>query len=269
MSLVIFVSDRTNKITCHICQQASIIIGRSQESDVQLDDASVSKAHCRVDRADGGVSVTDLGSSNGVFVNGERQGETRMIGASDLVQIMDFTLMVRALSADEALRFEAGQDPRCVAPAPLLELTRILKEKASEPSLADGLSSPLTPPREPSLNSIVNVLAPSEPAPSGRQPSSLNSIFDAVTPAPSEPAPSGRQPSSLNSILDAVTPAPSEPAPSGRQPSSLNSVFDAVTPPPSEPTPSGRQPSSLNSIFDAVTPSSRSKLSSPQDKDEE
>ena len=200
MSLVIFVSDNTSQISCHICQTASVIIGRAPESDVRLDHPSVSKAHCRVDRVNGLISVTDLGSSNGVFVNGLRRENDHVIEPTDLIQIMDFSLMVRSLNTDEAKRFEAGQDPMCVAPAPLLELKRLLEAKASEPN------------------------------PIGHEPSSLNSIFDAVTPTPSEVAPLGRQPSSLNSIFDAVTPAQEEPAPTKRQPSSLNSIFDAVTP---------------------------------------
>lgn len=49
------------------------IIGRGQQADLRIDDASVSREHARlVHNADGWL-VVDLGSSNGTSVDGERQ----------------------------------------------------------------------------------------------------------------------------------------------------------------------------------------------------
>ncbi len=46
-------------------------IGRAPESGIQFDDDHVSRNHAQV-RCDGNVWLTDLGSANGTFVNGER-----------------------------------------------------------------------------------------------------------------------------------------------------------------------------------------------------
>lgn len=44
-------------------------IGRSDESDVQLDDRWLSRQHCELDVRDGEVVLRDLGSKHGTFVN--------------------------------------------------------------------------------------------------------------------------------------------------------------------------------------------------------
>jgi len=44
-------------------------IGRSDDSDVQLDDRWLSRQHCELDVRDGEVVLRDLGSKHGTFVN--------------------------------------------------------------------------------------------------------------------------------------------------------------------------------------------------------
>ncbi|MDQ3530139.1 MAG: FHA domain-containing protein, partial [Actinomycetota bacterium] len=63
-------------------------IGRLPECEVTLDDASVSRRHARVERNGDGWSITDLGSTNGVKVNGEsvrsatlRDGDRLQLGS--------------------------------------------------------------------------------------------------------------------------------------------------------------------------------------------
>jgi pSer/pThr/pTyr-binding forkhead associated (FHA) protein len=68
-------------------------VGRAPESDVFLDDVTVSRKHARiVRRADGSFSVSDVGSLNGTYVNGEQVDETRL-ATGDEVQIGMFKLM--------------------------------------------------------------------------------------------------------------------------------------------------------------------------------
>src|SRR5436190_7052618 len=44
-------------------------IGRGEDCEIRIPDHSVSRKHARVEPALDGVSVTDLGSTNGTFVN--------------------------------------------------------------------------------------------------------------------------------------------------------------------------------------------------------
>jgi hypothetical protein len=64
-------------------------IGRDPANTIVLDDPTVSRRHARVELTDEGIVLTDLGSSNGTFVNGARieravlkPGDEIVLGAS-------------------------------------------------------------------------------------------------------------------------------------------------------------------------------------------
>lgn len=52
-----------------------VVIGRSRDCDVTLDDPNVSRRHAELRREGGTWVVADLGSTNGVKINGRRVGE--------------------------------------------------------------------------------------------------------------------------------------------------------------------------------------------------
>ena len=68
-------------------------IGRHPESDIFLDDITVSRRHAEIRRDASGFSMHDVGSLNGTYVNRERVegGELR---SGDEVQIGKFKLVV-------------------------------------------------------------------------------------------------------------------------------------------------------------------------------
>jgi hypothetical protein len=55
-----------------------ILIGRSRECDIQLDDPNTSRRHAEVRREGNGWVVADLGSTNGIKVNGSRVAEAEL-----------------------------------------------------------------------------------------------------------------------------------------------------------------------------------------------
>jgi pSer/pThr/pTyr-binding forkhead associated (FHA) protein len=67
-------------------------VGRLPESDVFLDDVTVSRSHAKVERRDGAFFVSDLGSLNGTYVNGERVDETKL-ASGDEIQVGKFKLV--------------------------------------------------------------------------------------------------------------------------------------------------------------------------------
>ena len=66
--------------------------GRHPESDIFLDDVTVSRRHAEVRRRDGRFFVVDKGSLNGTYVNRERVDETQL-ATGDELQIGKFKLV--------------------------------------------------------------------------------------------------------------------------------------------------------------------------------
>lgn len=71
-----------------------ITAGRSADSDIFLDDVTVSRAHAEFRRASDSFTIVDLGSLNGTYVNGERVDEAKLRGG-DTVQVGRFHLVFR------------------------------------------------------------------------------------------------------------------------------------------------------------------------------
>jgi FHA domain/zinc-ribbon domain len=65
--------------------------GRHPDSDIFLDDITVSRRHAVIERDAGGFVVRDAGSLNGTYVNRERVDETRL-KTGDELQIGRFRL---------------------------------------------------------------------------------------------------------------------------------------------------------------------------------
>lgn len=53
-------------------------IGRGTESDLRIDDPGISRHHAELRRSGGDVTIVDLGSTNGVVVDGRRVDEQRL-----------------------------------------------------------------------------------------------------------------------------------------------------------------------------------------------
>lgn len=67
-------------------------VGRHPESDIFLDDVTVSRRHAEFHRVEGGFLVRDVGSLNGTYVNRERIDEA-VLASGDEVQIGKFRLL--------------------------------------------------------------------------------------------------------------------------------------------------------------------------------
>ena len=69
-------------------------IGRSDDNHLQLARPGVSRRHAVIVAASGGFTIQDLGSQNGVFVNGERISEHALKDGEQVV-IGDRTMLYR------------------------------------------------------------------------------------------------------------------------------------------------------------------------------
>ena len=83
--------------TRFIIQPLGMTIGRAAPADIIISDPMISRRHCKLEFADGGVRVVDLSSTNGTFVDGERVNGTAPlpVGAKLEVGRREFTYRVR------------------------------------------------------------------------------------------------------------------------------------------------------------------------------
>jgi Nif-specific regulatory protein len=71
----------------------SVSIGRDQQNALPIADPALSRQHCVIDRSGAGLLIRDLGSKNGVFVNGCPVTE-RALADGDQIRIGDSALLL-------------------------------------------------------------------------------------------------------------------------------------------------------------------------------
>ena len=81
-----------------LLDDTEVTTGRGPESDIFLDDVTVSRKHAVFSREDQGFGVRDVGSLNGTYVNKERIDQSAL-RTGDEVQIGKFRLVYYASSS--------------------------------------------------------------------------------------------------------------------------------------------------------------------------
>ena len=71
------------------------VIGRAESCELPLDDPMVSRQHAALDVGHDGVVAQDLGSRNGIKVNGERVQEPRRLVPGDVLEVGTSSFTVR------------------------------------------------------------------------------------------------------------------------------------------------------------------------------
>jgi len=99
--------------------RAPVVIGRSADCDIRVDwDPLVSRRHASITRTADGFVVRDLGSTNGVLVDGVTVREVAAIRARGTLQIGDTALFLRAPSARIGSRQHTVTAARLSPPGP-------------------------------------------------------------------------------------------------------------------------------------------------------
>ncbi|HRW07047.1 MAG TPA: FHA domain-containing protein, partial [Caldilineaceae bacterium] len=88
----------------YLLEKTTIILGRGTTSDIALSDAKISRAHARLECNATGCTLIDLGSANGIRINGI-QVERALLAPGDLIGLGDSTLRfaVSALASEPEL----------------------------------------------------------------------------------------------------------------------------------------------------------------------
>lgn len=122
-----------------------LVLGRAEPADIVIADSQVSRKHCRVGLVMGELFVTDLESSNGTFVSGNRisgsklvaPGERVTIGATVLEHEWRSKREVEAARELDADLDKAKQYVRSLLPQPL-QHGRVLTNWVLQPSARLG-----------------------------------------------------------------------------------------------------------------------------------
>lgn len=72
-----------------------VVLGRSDETDVVLDDPYASDFHLRLVSQEDGMMLHDLGSTNGTYVNGRRVSAPTMLKRGDTIQVGKTVMEIR------------------------------------------------------------------------------------------------------------------------------------------------------------------------------
>ncbi|HOX45699.1 MAG TPA: AgmX/PglI C-terminal domain-containing protein [Myxococcota bacterium] len=143
--------------------QGKVVMGRSPDVDLELDDDLCSRNHASITQTPEGLILEDLGSSNGTFVNGEPVARC-YVTSKDEVTVGHFQLKFKLLAKRKAqprfqgstrmvAREDVGAPP--LADEPVSDITA----RQSVPSFEEG------EPEELETQVTAQALRPEEPAP--------------------------------------------------------------------------------------------------------
>jgi pSer/pThr/pTyr-binding forkhead associated (FHA) protein len=95
--------------------RANAVLGRAHGSTVRIPSVEVSRQHCRLRQTDGVVTVEDLDSVNGTFVNGRPVVGPQLVRPGDRLEVGPVTFVVEYDLSEEALeRFEGCNETEAI-----------------------------------------------------------------------------------------------------------------------------------------------------------
>ena len=125
--LKLVIADDEGKTTVVPLVREEISIGRKEGNTIRLTERNVSRRHAKLLRVNGSVMVEDLGSYNGVKVNGRKIDGQTTVEAGDQIVIGDYRLALQTEAAQADAQPPAGDEASSDA------ATALIAAPAAEP----------------------------------------------------------------------------------------------------------------------------------------
>ncbi|MEO6391700.1 MAG: ATP-binding cassette domain-containing protein, partial [Pyrinomonadaceae bacterium] len=145
-------------------------IGRASDNDIHLDGLQISNHHAKLVQSGGSVTVEDVGSTNGTYVNGKRISGRQAVQGTDIVQVGPF--LMRLEPGGAIAIFDTRSKTRIDA----IDITKVVKNRSGGGNikLLDDVDITIQP------NEFVGLLGPS-----GAGKSTLMDAMNGMRPASS------------------------------------------------------------------------------------
>jgi pSer/pThr/pTyr-binding forkhead associated (FHA) protein len=115
-------------------------IGRAEYNDLVIPEPSVSASHAKLQRRDGIWVLSDLGSTNGTYVDGERVTDETPLGPGAAIRFGEVTTLFESTDDTTGIqqrvgtRMVPGMAPAAAAPSPVVTPRRPMRAAASKPA---------------------------------------------------------------------------------------------------------------------------------------
>jgi hypothetical protein len=139
-----------------------IYIGRDVSNDLVINDAEVSRRHARLAVQSGSLTLEDLGSTNGSFVNGQRVTRPQLLRPGDMVLFGENVSLAFEIDQFDPDATMLGASPMA-APHPAREVPPPIRETFVPPTPPPPVESPAYAGRVPP--SAYEPIAPEEARP--------------------------------------------------------------------------------------------------------
>lgn len=110
--LKLIIEDDEGRKTVVPFAREEITIGRQEGNTIRLTERNVSRRHARLLKQNGHVLIEDLGSYNGIRVNGDRISGQVQVADGDLIQIGDYDLALQSDQMAPTVPLEQPTAPR-------------------------------------------------------------------------------------------------------------------------------------------------------------
>lgn len=119
--------------------QGTVVLGRSPESDIRIDNPAISRKHASIECIGQGYVVTDLGSSNGTFLNGEPLKAPTPLKPGDVIGLAKFELLFQDTPRAEVEKLMGSVDMEATV---MVDSEAMAKAFQSVPTGAPMVSGP-------------------------------------------------------------------------------------------------------------------------------